>query len=237
MYQPHGIRNEDSKTVHRITIYGPIGDRAVYGDDATEARGTVEALLDLPSSVSTIDVRINSAGGDAFAAVAIANALREQRTRNKRYVDVSIDALAASAATVISSAGSRIKVADNALVMVHNPWVVTWGTANDLRDTAKTLDSVRDSMISIYQWTSKLSALELRQLLDAETWMTARDAVSKGFAHEVTPAADGGAQARACLSLGQGRTLTVPAAFRDRVGHAPDPHGWAQAFRSSGGAR
>lgn len=94
-----------------------------------------------------------------------------------------IDGLAASAATVVTSAGTSIEIAENALMMIHNPYMLTVGSADDHRTNAEALDRVRHSIITSYRWTSSRTEEELSAMMAAVTWMDADEAITNGFAH------------------------------------------------------
>lgn len=140
-----------------------------------------------------IDVRINSPGGLVTEGLAIYNALKP------RAPTVYIDGVAASIASLIAMAGARIIAAENALLMVHDPWVDAEGNAAVLRKTADLLDKHRDAMLMGYA-RSGLSPSRLTALLTAETWMTAAEALSLGFVDEISAALSYAAHAPACFA-------------------------------------
>lgn len=204
----------EGDTVAEIDILDVIGTwgEEIWGDVVT-AKSFLDELSNLPEAVGTIRVRVNSPGGDIFAAVAIANGLRDQRASKGRRVEMRVVGLAASAASVILQGGDVIEVADNALVMVHNPWSFAIGTAEDIRKGAEALDKVRDTIITTYQWHSELSAEQIGALMDAETWMDADEAVANGFATEKVE----GLRVAACLDPRGLSALKVPERFVERV--------------------
>ena len=164
-----------------LVLYGEIADATWWGDEVTPAAFNDE--LKGLGNVDELLVRINSPGGDVFAAQAIYTMLRQHSAK----VTVRVDGLAASAATLILMAGDTIQMPANAMLMVHNPWTLTAGDANDLRGMADTLDAVRDSMLAAYTARTGRTADEIIPLLDAETWLTAERAKELGFADEVLP--------------------------------------------------
>lgn len=184
-----------------------------YWGFGVTAKAFLDTLAGLPEATRTIRVHLNSPGGDVFAATTIANALRDQRLTKGRTVETVVDGLAASAATIIMMAGNPVKVADNAVVMIHNPWSVAMGNAAQMRKMADDLDVIRDTIVATYQWHSTLDAKDLVGLMDAETWMSAEDAVTYGLATEVVT----GLKAAAALTPKAIEKLTIPEAFRDRV--------------------
>lgn len=127
---------------------------------------------------------INSPGGSVFDALAIYNALRASGSE----VEVKILGVAASAASLIAMAGDKIIMPENTFMMIHNPWAVAAGNAEELRDFADTLDTIGSSLVKTYVARTGMSEQDVKDLLAAETWLTAQDAVDKGFADEIEPA-------------------------------------------------
>jgi len=190
-----------------VNIYDAIG--AWY--DGISAKRFIEDLAALPEAVKTIRVHVNSPGGDVFDALAIANALRQHRARVEMY----IEGLAASAATIVTNGGGDvIKIADNGLVMIHNPVGLAVGTAKDLRSVADALDRSGAAIVTSYQRVSALSREQLAAMMEAQTWMDADEAVANGFATEKVE----GLKAAAVLSpAAVARFGNVPEKFRERL--------------------
>ena len=139
-------------------------------------------LNDLASAQGdSVRVEINSPGGDVFAGLAIYNGLRN----SGKKVNVRVLGLAASAASLVAMAGDTIEMPENSFMMVHNPWGFAIGGADDMRDTADMLDKLGASLASTYAKRTGKSAEEITALLDAETWMSAAEAVDAGFATAV----------------------------------------------------
>ena len=139
-------------------------------------------LNDLASAQGdSVRVEINSPGGDVFAGLAIYNGLRN----SGKKVNVRVLGLAASAASLVAMAGDTIEMPENSFMMVHNPWGFAMGGASDMRDTADMLDKLGASLASTYAKRTGKSAEEITALLDAETWMSAAEAVDAGFATAV----------------------------------------------------
>lgn len=196
-----------------IYVYGDIG-KSFWDDDTVTASKFIADLGALPESVKTIRVHVNSRGGSVFEAHAIANALRAQRTDKGRTVETYIDGLAASAATIITSAGNPIRIADNAMMMVHEPSAVEMGTSKVMRKMADALDGIRNSIVAAYRWVSSKSEDELSAMMEATTWMDPAEAVANGFATEIVQ----GAQVTACLTPADvSRLGEVPEKFRARL--------------------
>lgn len=162
-----------------LILYGEISDMSWWGDEITPKQLSDD--LAAMGDVSQITVRINSGGGDVFAGMAIHSML----TRHKASVTVYVDGLAASIASIIAMAGDKIIMPKGAMMMIHNPWSGVWGDANEMRKMADTLDQIRDSLVAVYADKTGMSAEDIIPLLDAETWLSAAEAVSQGFATEV----------------------------------------------------
>lgn len=164
-----------------ILLYGPIaGERSWWGDEVTP-RSFAEDLENLGGK--DVTVRINSGGGDVFAAHAIHNQLVAYKGR----VTVVIDGLAASAATIIAVAGDRIIMPSNALFMIHNPAIglSDYYGAEELLKAAEALNTIKGSIVAAYRKRCKASAEELAAMMDAETWMGAAECLEKGFVDEI----------------------------------------------------
>lgn len=206
------IRCEADAAVAEIWIYDIIG--ADWFGDGVTAKNFLAELRALPESAKTLRVHVNSPGGDVFDAVAIANLLRAQSQEKGRTIEMLVEGLAASAATIITSAGDSIKIASNAMMMVHNPSGMVWGEAKDMRSMADALDSIRDAIVATYRWVSQLSATSIQALMDAITWMSAEEALANGFATEIMEPVKVEARFRpeALAKLG-----TIPDAYRERV--------------------
>lgn len=164
-----------------ILLYGPIaGESSWWGDEVTP-RSFAEDLESLGGK--DVTVRINSGGGDVFAAHAIHNQLVAYKGR----VTVVIDGLAASAATIIAVAGDRIIMPSNALFMIHNPAIglSDYYGADELLKAAEALNTIKGSIVAAYRKRCKASAEELAAMMDAETWMGAAECLEKGFVDEI----------------------------------------------------
>ena len=129
-----------------------------------------------------LEVNINSNGGSVTGGLAIANAIKAY---SKGEITCNVLGIAASMASVIACAGKRLCMGEGAFLMVHNPWTVTMGNAEELRKDADTLDKMRDSILGFYQakCPDKTSD-DLKALMDAETWLNPADAIAQGFAVE-----------------------------------------------------
>jgi ATP-dependent protease ClpP protease subunit len=155
----------------------------VKDNNATDVVARLQGLKDVP----TLNVRINSPGGSVFEGMAIFNAL----TRHPGKVITHVDGIAASIASVIAMAGSEINVADNAMMMIHNPAAFVFGEAGDLRKQADVLDQIKETIINVYtnrddadkdDEKRKTRRTKIAQMMDEETWFTADDALTNKFA-------------------------------------------------------
>jgi ATP-dependent protease ClpP protease subunit len=156
-----------------VTLYDEIG---AFG------AGSKEFLADLGKlSGQHIHLRINSPGGSVVEGTAIYNALR----RHEGGLTVHIDAMAASMASVIAMAGAPVYMADNALLMIHNPWTVSMGESKDLRKEADLLDKLKVNLRNAYVRKTGINAEEIGAMMDAETWLDAVEAVALGFADAI----------------------------------------------------
>lgn len=160
-----------------LILYGDIGDSWL---DDVSSKNIANELKNL--DVSTINLRINSGGGDVFTAIAISNLLKN----HKANIIAHIDGLAASAATIITSACDKVIMPKNALFMIHNPWTVVGGEAKDMIKTAEQLDKVKNSIINTYKSKTNLEIEEISKLMDEETWLDPYEAKEKGFIDEIS---------------------------------------------------
>ena len=156
-----------------IFIYDVIGED--FWGDGVNAKSFATDVKNL--KVDAIDIHINSPGGSVFDGVAIYNLLKQHKAK----VNVTIDGMALSIASVIAMAGDTITMAENAMMMIHDPWTMTMGSAEDFRKEADTLDKVKSSLITSYGRTG-MDSEKIADLMSEETWMTAADAVEMGFA-------------------------------------------------------
>lgn len=185
---PTWFRFEKAANVADIYIFDFIGDWIdAYWGFGTTAQSFLDQLTGLGADITTIRVHINSPGGDVFAALTMANLLRDQRQEKGRTVEVIVEGLAASAASIIAMGGNPIRMADNALMMIHDPWSIARGNAADFRHAASELDAARDAIVATYRWHSKLSRTELNDLMAQTTYFSATEAVEAGLATAVVP--------------------------------------------------
>lgn len=153
----------------------------------------------------TIRLRLNSGGGNVFDGSSIYNSLR----RHPAKVIVSVDGMAASAASLIAMAGDKIEISATGYIMIHNPWLTSAsGAADDLRKAADDLDRLTKTFSDAYVSRSKgkLSVEKCKELMDAESWLNAQEAVSYGLADTITEPLD----MAACVPLGKFGYSNVP---------------------------
>lgn len=176
--RPYTITNIGGNKVE-ILIYEQIGSD--FWSEGISAKQFVHDLQ-AKGKVRQIDLRINSPGGSFFDGLAIYNTLKN----HPAIVDVYIDGIAFSMASVIAMAGDTITMAKNALMMVHNPKGVVTGSPEEIRAYLDLMEKVRESIITAYQDKTGIERDELLAMLTAETYLDADEAVAKGFADEVT---------------------------------------------------
>lgn len=158
-----------------VLIFGEIG---LFGITAKEV---IKEIRD-HGPITSLNVRINSPGGEVFDGLAIFNFLNSLDVE----ITVQVDGVAASIASVIAMAGDVINMAENAMMMIHNPWAFAGGDAAELREMADLLEKVQENLIGIYEKRTGQTRDEIQTLLDAETWFTAEEAVDAGLADNIT---------------------------------------------------
>jgi ATP-dependent Clp protease protease subunit len=168
---------QEAVTERTLFLNGTIAEESWFDDDVTPQLFKDE----LNSGTGDITVWINSPGGDCVAAAQIYNMLMDY-TGN---VTVKIDGLAASAASVIAMAGTKVLVSPVSMLMIHNPMTVAFGNSAEMQKAIDMLASVKDSILNAYEIKTGLSRTKLSHLMDAETWMDANKAIELGFADEI----------------------------------------------------
>lgn len=164
-------------TERTLFLNGTIAEESWFDDDVTPQLFKDE----LNSGTGDITVWINSPGGDCVAAAQIYNMLMDY----KGSVTVKIDGIAASAASVIAMAGTKVLVSPVSMLMIHNPMTVAFGNSAEMQKAIDMLASVKDSILNAYEIKTGLSRTKLSHLMDAETWMDANKAIELGFADEI----------------------------------------------------
>lgn len=158
----------------------------LYGEVLGETPKEVADFLNQAKN-APVTFHINSGGGNIFSGIAIYNLLKQRGN-----VEVSIDGLCGSAATVIACAGNPVKMAENALFFVHSPSVglADFYSADELEKIQNDLTAIKDTILTTYEARTKRPRGELEKLVDAETWLTADDALAGNFIDEITGAVD-----------------------------------------------
>ncbi|MFT8757716.1 head maturation protease, ClpP-related [Leuconostoc pseudomesenteroides] len=165
-----------TNNVAQIDIFGDIVSEK-WLDEETSATSFRDALKEL-GDVSTINLSINSGGGSVFDGIAIYNMLKS----HKATVNVYVEGLAASIASVIAMAGDTITMRSGSMMMVHMPWTLSQGNAEEMRKTADTLEKTGDSIVDIYSERTGISSDDIRNIMNEETWLSAEEAVEQGWA-------------------------------------------------------
>ena len=179
----YDIRNSaESSDELDIYIYSDIDN--CWWDDSCMSANKFRKELEKHKDAKQINLYINSMGGSVSEGVTIYNQIR----RHSAKVTAYIDGFACSIASVIPMAADEVVMGENTMLMIHNPWTITWGNAKDLRKTAEDLDKVRDGcIIPAYKARcgDKLSDEKLIELLDNETFLTAAECLEYGLCDRV----------------------------------------------------
>ena len=170
------VRNEDTGE-RTLVLNGQISDETWYGDEVTPGLFRDE----LQSCEGDITVWINSPGGDVFAAAQIYNMLMEYPGN----VNVRIDGLAASAASVIAMAGNKVSMSPVAMMMIHNPMTIAMGDQKVMQQAMDMLGEIKESIINAYELKTGQSRTKISHMMDNETWFNAKKAVELGFADDI----------------------------------------------------
>ena len=158
-----------------ISIYDEIGFWGV------SAASFAQDLKNCGNNLKQINLHIHSPGGDVFDGIAIYNLLKNHPAN----VTVHIDGLAASMASVIAMAGNEVIMPENAMMMIHKPWGIQGGDAEDMRKYADLLDKVENTLIPAYASKTGKTPEELAEMLSAETWLNGKECVEQGFADKL----------------------------------------------------
>lgn len=209
------VRNEDTGA-RTLVLNGQISDETWYGDEVTPGLFREE----LNAGEGDITVWINSPGGDVFAAAQIYNMLKEYSGK----VEVRIDGMAASAASVVAMAGDRISMSPVAMMMIHNPMTVAMGDHKAFQQAMDMLEEVKESIINAYELKTGQSRTVISHMMDDETWFNAKKAVELGFADDILYTdGEGKQEAPAAVLFSK---LTVMNSFLckfNKPDHEPEP--------------
>ncbi len=157
-----------------LELYGTIAEESWWDDDVTPQMFRDELF----AGSGPVTIWINSPGGDCVAASQIYTMLMDY----KGDITVKIDGVAASAASVIAMAGTKVLMAPTALMMIHNPATLAIGDSAEMQKAIDMLSEVKESIINAYEIKTSMRRSKLSQLMDAETWMNANKAIEYGFA-------------------------------------------------------
>ena len=160
-----------------LSLNGTIAEESWFDDDITPDLFRKE----LNSGSGDITVWINSPGGDCVAAAQIYNMLMDY----KGNVTVKVDGIAASAASVVAMAGTKVMMSPVSMMMIHNPATIAMGDHAEMQKAIDMLEEVKESIINAYEIKTGLSRAKLSHLMDAETWMDANKALELGFCDEI----------------------------------------------------
>jgi ATP-dependent Clp protease protease subunit len=174
---PCEARDADENGGRVLYLDGTIAEESWWDDDVTPALFKSELFAD----EGDVTIWLNSPGGDCVAASQIYAMLMDYRGN----VTVKIDGIAASAASVIAMAGTKVLMAPTALMMVHNPLTIAIGDSEEMQKAIGMLAEVKESIINAYELRTGLARVKLAHLMDAETWMNANKAIELGFADGV----------------------------------------------------
>lgn len=204
-----------------ILIYEDVGEGFFGGVSAKQFAGELKALGD----VATINLRINSYGGDVFDGLAIYRQLADHKAK----IIVHIDGVAASIASVIAMAGDDIRIAEAGFIMIHDAWGLAIGTAADMREVADRLDTITGAIGDVYSARTKRKADDVRKWMADEKWFTATEALDSGFATEIVE----NMRAAARLDPGKHKFRNVPSSLSawSAQSSAPDARLWRMTAR------
>lgn len=156
-----------------LELYGTIAEESWFDDDITPQ----EFRDELFAGSGPVTIWINSPGGDCIAASQIYTMLMDY----KGDVTVKIDGIAASAASVIAMAGTKVLMAPTAMMMIHNPATIAFRDHADMEKAIDMLNEVKESIINAYEIKTSLPRKQLSKMMDETTWMNAKKAVDLGF--------------------------------------------------------
>lgn len=217
------LKQEAGTEVFKLYIYDDVSEYGAfdwwtweYTESETSAEYFRKALAEIPES-ATIELHINSYGGDVKEGVAIYNQLKQKKCKE---IVAYVDGLAYSIASVILQAADRRIMGLGTSLLIHNMWIQAAGNANELRKIADDLDVLMESNRQIYLERVNITEAELIEMLDNETYLTPEEAVEKGFADEVSRKAeavpDVAQQLQKQLSQMR-REMTAQKAFREEM--------------------
>lgn len=172
------VVSEDKKTAD-LYIFGDITSWKWFDEEVSA--GSFQKDLEAIGQVDTLNIHINSCGGDVFEGIAIYNLIKNYNAEKNVY----IDGIAASIASVIAMAGDNIYMSNTSVMMIHNCWTWTSGNAEDLRKTANDMDKVMQAIRNAYLSRVNIDEDKLKQLLDDESYLLADECMEMGFCSEI----------------------------------------------------
>lgn len=215
------VENKDEEAT--VYLYDEIG---WFGIEAGQFVKDVNAI-----TAKTIHVRLNSPGGSVFDGMAIYNTLRQHKAK----VVMHIDGLAASITSVIAMAGDEIRASEESYLMIHDPWSIVMGGAEDMRHEADLLDKVAGTISATYQRKSGKDADEIAKIMAVETWLTGTEAHEMGFV-DVLEKIEEDAKAKAIL-FDLSVFANVPVELQSGDRQPPTERGMEKALRDAGCSR
>lgn len=168
------IHNKSTSNTADVYIYSEVGGYDV------NAKSFIDELKEIKDK--DITIHINSLGGSVFDGLAIYNALKN----HAKKVTTKVEGICASIASVIAMAGDTIEMAENSLLMIHNPFAMSGGDANELRKTANILDKIRNEIADIYASKSKHDANHYIALMEVESWFNSKESLELGLINGIT---------------------------------------------------
>lgn len=160
-----------------LFLNGVVAEDSWFDDDVTPQLFKDELFAES----GDVTIWINSPGGDCVAAAQIYNMLMDY----KGNITIKIDGIAASAASVIAMAGTKVLMSPVSMMMIHNPATVAWGDSAEMQKAIDMLSEVKESIINAYEIKTGMNRVKLSHLMDAESWMNANKAVELGFADDI----------------------------------------------------
>lgn len=178
------LNQETQKQTPERTLFlnGTIAEDSWFDDDVTPQLFKDELFAES----GDVTIWINSPGGDCVAAAQIYNMLMDY----KGNITIKIDGIAASAASVIAMAGTKVLMSPVSMLMIHNPATVAWGDTAEMQKAIDMLSEVKESIINAYEIKTGMGRAKLSHLMDAESWMNANKAVELGFADDILHRSD-----------------------------------------------
>lgn len=201
---PYKIENKSALDESTVYIYDEIGWFGIMPEQFNKDFNAIKS--------STIHIRINSPGGSVFDGTAIYNAIKQHKSHTIGH----IDGLAASIASVIALAADEVRMAENAFLMIHEPFSIVIGTAQDMRDEADLLSKVAGTIAKTYANKTGKEEAEIKDIMAAETWMTAQEAIDNGFIDKIEETKDEKSDKSQSIMFDLSAYANVPDALKDR---------------------